>query len=224
MIIDPKPYQSTHFLYTISEPHVAHTKPLSRTQNLTESRGRCTVTIPIFNNGAKQYWRNKHTNLVRYWMRDFAISEAEAQLSARRVFGEIRVLANSMVLYFIRFQACYVITSQRPLVDLQCQALLFALWACHLLRKNAKSIEMFLFGFGVGTVLIYFNWTDLKTNHSKRPWYPLPSTKTHKIKQEEVFSLHFKTFSALPNQNCRSENTTGVCSKLVNQLSKVSRW
>ena len=60
-------------------------------------------------------------------MRDFAISEAEVQLSARRVFDEIRVLANSMVLYFIRFQACYVITSQRPLVDLQCQALLFAL-------------------------------------------------------------------------------------------------
>ena len=31
----------------MSQPHVCHTKPLSRTQNLTESRGR-------------RYWRNKH--------------------------------------------------------------------------------------------------------------------------------------------------------------------
>ena len=50
-----------------------------------------------------------------------------------------------------------LISSQRPLVDLQCQALLFALQACDLSQKNVETIAMFLFGFGVGTVLLYFN-------------------------------------------------------------------
>ena len=33
--------------------HVAHTIPLSKTQNLNQSRGRCTITIPFFNNSVK---------------------------------------------------------------------------------------------------------------------------------------------------------------------------
>ena len=35
--------------------HVAHTKPLSRVQSLSESRRGSKVTKPIFNDSAKRY-------------------------------------------------------------------------------------------------------------------------------------------------------------------------
>ena len=39
----------------MSETNVAHTKPLSRMQSLSESRGGSKVTKPIFRNTAKRY-------------------------------------------------------------------------------------------------------------------------------------------------------------------------
>ena len=43
----------------MSETHVAHTKPLSRMQSLSESRGKSKVTNPIFCYGAKRYFGGK---------------------------------------------------------------------------------------------------------------------------------------------------------------------
>ena len=37
------------------EMHVAHTKPLSRMNNLSESHGEPKVTKPTFQNSAKRY-------------------------------------------------------------------------------------------------------------------------------------------------------------------------
>ena len=37
------------------ETHVFHTKPCSRMQSLSESRGESKVTKPIFNNSGKSY-------------------------------------------------------------------------------------------------------------------------------------------------------------------------
>ena len=39
----------------MSETLVAHTKPLSRMQSLSESRGGSKETKPIFSNSAKRY-------------------------------------------------------------------------------------------------------------------------------------------------------------------------
>ena len=40
----------------MSQTHVAHTKPLSRMQSLSESRGGSKVTKPSFSNSAKRYY------------------------------------------------------------------------------------------------------------------------------------------------------------------------
>ena len=41
-----------------SETYVSHTKPWSRMQRLSESRGGSKVTKPIFSNSRKRYWQN----------------------------------------------------------------------------------------------------------------------------------------------------------------------
>lgn len=43
----------------MSETHVAHTKPLSGKQSLSESCRESKVTKPIFSNGAKRYFGTK---------------------------------------------------------------------------------------------------------------------------------------------------------------------
>ena len=40
----------------MSETYVSHTKPWSRMQSLSESRGGSKVTKPIFSNSIKRYW------------------------------------------------------------------------------------------------------------------------------------------------------------------------
>ena len=40
----------------MSQTHVAHTKPLSRMQSLSESRGGSKETKPSFSNSAKRYY------------------------------------------------------------------------------------------------------------------------------------------------------------------------
>ena len=41
-----------------SETYVSQTKPWSRMQRLSESRGGSKVTKPIFSNSRKRYWQN----------------------------------------------------------------------------------------------------------------------------------------------------------------------
>ena len=112
-------------------------------KSLTESRGRCTFTISIFNKSAKRYCRNKHT-YVRYCSECETQRSMEPKLSLLWDKSSVRYecLQIQWFYIFIRFQVFYVtchlkasislnlsffIASQRPLVDLQCHALLFEL-------------------------------------------------------------------------------------------------
>ena len=54
----------------MSETHVTHTKPLSRMQSLSESRGRSKVTKSTFSDSAKGYFengcrKNVHTTILK---------------------------------------------------------------------------------------------------------------------------------------------------------------
>ena len=57
---------SLQILWTIfmSEMHVAHTKPLSRMQSLSESCRESKVTKPVFSNSAKRYFGTKFYGLT----------------------------------------------------------------------------------------------------------------------------------------------------------------